>query len=133
MQTTNNIYIDALKFGDQQKAISFNELKEHLTKTGCDLTDDNYLKYIHYWFYRNFYHPTVLIIFEHGQSGSVFELLLKLNEYDTHKCPLTANAYEMLLDYNKLQQTRQEAKRARQLAIIAIWISVVLALLQIIF
>lgn len=134
MENTNNIYIDALKFGvtKMQEGVSFNELTNHLKSCMGWKFEPKYLEYFRIWFHENFYNSDISVTFNYGTESAKLSVIRQLHTLDEMKMVMTAEAYEILLDYEKLQQTRESSKKAHQLAMRAIYISIVLGLIQII-
>lgn len=133
MQSTGDIYMDALKFGitKMQSGISFKELITHLTNCMGWKFEDEYLKYFRLWFHTNFYNDQVYPYMKSGNATEAGNIIRNLHGYDAYKCVINSDAYETYLDYQKLQQARKDAKKAHDLALWAIWISVAFGVLQI--
>ena len=134
MKSTDNIYIDALKFGvaKMQTGITFNEMLLHLEGRIGWKIDEKYRGYLKLWFLKNFYNNDVSPHVIFGNPNQVSSVVNDAQNYNGLVCVMTAEAYETLLDYEKLQQTRNDSKRAQKLAIIAIWISALMAAAQIV-
>jgi hypothetical protein len=133
MEKTNNIYIDALKFGEtqMQEGVSFHELTHHLKNCMNWKFEPKYLEYFRIWFHDNFYNNDISVTFKYGTEASKLSVIRQLHSLDEMKMVMTADAYEVLLDYEKLQQTRESSKKAHQLARWAIYISIAVGLIQI--
>lgn len=134
MKKTENLYIDALKFGltRMQQGLTFKELQHHLTDCLGWTIQDGYMNYFRLWFLTNFYNADVSIHLKHGTPASMMSSIREIQAYDDIPCVMTAEAYEMLQDFEKLQQAKKDAKNAHSLSLWAIGISIVLGLIQII-
>ncbi len=128
--STKNIYIDALKFAvnKMQTGVSFNETRNFLISSGWEI-EGEFEQYFRFWFAMNFHYPDFELAKIEGQK--MWELIKKLDIYDDKKLIMTAAAYEMVLDYEKLQQTRNSANTAKRIAIASILITLILAVIQI--
>ena len=133
MRKTDNIYLDALKYGIDNMAtgISLDELTNHLNKLGWSV-DPNFQPYFHYWFYTQFYHGNVYTTIKNGNHSQAQTVLNEVKHYSSVKCPMTAEAFETYQDFQKLKQLKEDTKKAQKLANLAIWISGGLAFIQII-
>jgi hypothetical protein len=134
VEKTNNIYIDALKFGltKMQTGLSFNKLLNHLRNCMGYTFEPTYLEYFRVWFHHSFYNTDISVGFKYGTEAHILSVTRQLPNLDDHKLIMTAESYETLLDYEKLQQTRESSKKAHYLGIAAIIISVLLGIVQII-
>lgn len=135
MEKTENIYIDALKFGmtKMQTGITFNKLINHLTNSMGWTIEGEFLKYFRFWFHTNFFNPENHLRIKNGIDANSQSLIDSLHAFDDYSFCMTSNAYEFLMDYEKLQQTRQDSRKAHKLALWAIGISIAVGLSQIIF
>jgi hypothetical protein len=133
MKKTDNIYIDALKFGltKMQTGLSFNELVNHLKSCMGYVFEPKYLEYFRIWFHQSFYNPDITIGLKYGTEAGIRNLTGQLPNLDEHKLIMTAESYEILLDYEKLQQARESSIKAHNMGITAIVISVLLGVIQI--
>lgn len=134
MRKTDNLYIDALKFGStrMQTGLTFKELHYYLTKRLGWEIQERYMTYFRLWFLTNFYNADVSINLKYGTPGQMMGAIRGIIEYDDIICLMTAEAYETLLDFEKLQQAKKDAKKAHCLSLWAIGISILLGLIQII-
>lgn len=134
MHKTDNLYIDALKFGStrMQTGLTFKELHHHLTVSLDWKIQENYMDYFRLWFLTNFYNADVSITLKYGTPSTMINAIRGIHNYDNIPCVMTAEAYETLLDFEKLQQAKKDAKKAHSLSLWAISISIVLGLIQII-
>lgn len=132
MKKSDNIYIDALRFGVQNMSTgtSLNELKTHLIDIGW--TIDNTFHNFDYWFFTNFFYDNAYTTLKNGNSSQVYQVLYDSQAWADIKCPMSSSAYETFLDFEKLNQAKIDTKKAQRLATIAIWISAGLALIQIV-
>lgn len=132
-EKTDNIYFDSVSFGISKMpiGISLDELKEHLRKIGWE---EEYFtnEYFHLWFFTNFYIKDLFPIFKYGNQLSINSALNDVKHYQSKKCILTSEALEIYLDIKKIEQVRKDTKRANRLAIIAIIISILLGIIQIV-
>src|SRR5258706_1024351 len=106
-----NLYIEALKFGAtrMQSGVSLKEIINHLKECKGINLEDSFLEYFRIWFFENFYEELVNQKLYAGESGWRARIRTELNnaDYDSKPCVMMATGYEMLLDYEKLQQARQ--------------------------
>lgn len=132
MKTTHNIYIDALKFAANSfhDGVSYNDIKAHLIKCGWKIGTE-YENYLRYWFHSNFYNPKFELARIEGQQMWSF-LRTDITSNDEKKMIMMAAAYEMLQDYDKLEETKKSAVAAKWIAVISIIITGVFAMVQII-
>jgi hypothetical protein len=115
-----------------QTGVSFTEMTAHLKDTLGYEFESKYLEYFRVWFHQSFYNTDISIAFKHGTESGILNVTRQLNHQDSMLMIMTADSYEILLDYEKLQQTRESSKKAHRLGITAIWISVLLGLIQIV-
>ncbi len=127
------MYMDALRFGVESMplGITINKLKSHLGTLGWTISDDQ-SEYFQYWFFTNFYHPSAFQNLEYGNTQQVHHMLKETATLGDVTCPMTADAYDTFLDFEKLERAKIDTKKATNLSLIAIGISAVLALIQII-
>lgn len=131
--TTKNIYIDALKFGvnKMQNGVSFNETKEHLITLGWEI-DVTFEQYLRYWFNTHYYNVDFEVKVIAGGFSELWPAVQNLKQFDSKKVIMSAKAYEMLQDYEKLQDARKSANTAKWIAIVSILITLVLSAIQIV-
>lgn len=134
MKNKGNLYIISLKYciDKMQEGVTFSELNNYLTKEMNWTFDDNFIDYFRLWFHKNFYNRDVSITLIHGNEAQIRGTVRGIATLDDIRCVMTAEAYEILLDYEKIQQSRNDSKSAQKLAYIAIWISGALAFIQIV-
>jgi hypothetical protein len=129
-----NIYIDSLKYGADhlQRGVSYIELRKHLLESGHEIPP-GFEPYFKVWFFTNFF-TSIMVQLRQSNAGA-FGLLLQDIRNEMHDGELgiiTAEAYETLLDFQKLEHAKKDTRRALRLSWIAIGISGLLALVQII-
>lgn len=115
-----------------QTGVSFNELISHLKDCMGYTFEPKYLEYFRVWFHNSFYNTDITVGFKHGTEAHILSVTRQLASLDDMKLIMTADSYEILLDYEKLQQTRESSKKAHYLGIAAIVISVALGIIQIV-
>ncbi len=95
MEKTNNLYIDALKYGinKMQKGLTFDELHKHLTEELKWKFEKDFLDYFRLWFYRNFYNRDISLNLIHGTEAAIKSAVSQISAYDQIKCLITAEAY----------------------------------------
>lgn len=133
MKKSDNIYMDSLRYGASKMStgISFKELKEHLLAIGWK-EDKQFEDYFYYWFFTHFYFESAFNTLRVGNQAQVNQVLNDAKKWIDFKCPMTSEAYETFLDFEKLQQNRIDTKNAQKLAMYSIITSGALALIQII-
>jgi hypothetical protein len=114
-----------------QTGLTFKELHHHLTIVLGWEIQERYMSYFRLWFLINFYNPDVSINLKHGSPVDMLGAIRGIHAYDDISCVMTAEAYETLLDFEKLQQAKKDSKKAHDLSLWAIGISIVLGLIQI--
>lgn len=129
--TGKNIYIHSLEFGKDKlpDGLTYTELLNHLDKLGQKPIGQSE-HYFHIWFYKNFWVQDMTHLL-HNSPNPLMEQFSNLIQYDNKKAIITADAYFEYQEYLTLQQTRKDAKDARNIAIAAIIISIVIGLIQI--
>lgn len=130
-----NIYITALKIGadHMETGISYNSLEKKLNEKGI-VIESEFLKYFKLWFYSNFFTPDTFFQLKSGnpdQALMIHNAILR-SDYDNVNAVICSDAYETLIDYQKIEAARTSAKKANSLALLAVIISGFMALVQII-
>lgn len=115
-----------------QTGISFTELINHLSSCLGWKIDGDFKTYFRFWFYENFFNADIFMRIRNGTDAAAINVVQNLSGYDNNRYCMTAAAYEFLLDYEKLTQAKKDAKRAHNLSIWAIGISIALGIVQII-
>lgn len=126
-----NIYLLAMEKGIEcmEQGITYKEMIQYLESINKK-PKEQFANYFHVWFYRSFWCPTITQQLN-NLPHALMENQENLAKYDDSKAVLLADSYSQYLDFLKLQQARQDAKKAHKLANLAIWISVGMAIIQI--
>jgi hypothetical protein len=128
-----NIYIDALKFAEtkgENLSVSYSETVIYLTSKGYKI-EDEFEEYFLFWFFENFYEKYSYSTIKNGTTGQVNNLPLHLRNCQNKKYFMTANGFSTLQEFYKLEQARSDSKRANVLAKLALFITIVVGLIQI--
>jgi hypothetical protein len=129
----DNIFIQSLEFGITKidTGTSYVEFQEFLKKVQPTMQQD-FKHYMHVWFYENFY---VKAIYDQVKdlrftSGTFSDNNLK--NFDNQPAIITADAYQKYVDYQELKVAYHSSKDASRLATIAILITAIIGILQIV-
>ena len=132
MAIQETIYNKALEFGANniKEGVTYNELLNYLKENKLDV-NDGVARSFHVWFYETFY---VSGIYERRNDPSGMGVFNEdvLRGKDNTKGFLTGEAYLKYLDFLEYRQALKSAKQSSNLAKIAIAISAILALIQIV-
>jgi hypothetical protein len=127
-----SMYVDALRIAfempDQKK--SLNNLVVKLTEKGYKIEPQHKNTPFTYWYFTNFYSNDGAPLLK---SDAISVLSTEFSRYygpDT-ECPMTSDAIDTLLEYESLAQAREDAKIAKNQARIAIWITCIIGVIQI--
>ena len=133
MVKTDNIYMDALRYGVKNISVgvTHDELKEYLTKIGWDV-DSTMKDYYSHWFFTHFFHNYIYNNLKNNTSALTSHMQDVVNQAKVAKLPLTSEAFELYQDFEKLKQAKIDTKKAQKTANWAIGISIGVGLAQII-
>jgi hypothetical protein len=139
MKKTDNIYIDALRFGvlKMDQGVSLNELTDHLKQIGWEVNDD-FIKYYHFWFFTHFYDGEHYNALKNGNPHQVYDAMRSIHTHFHIKFPMTSEAFEIYQDFVKIQQAKVDSQKAiniasksNRYAFVAMVIASIVGLLQI--
>ncbi len=131
--TKDNIYTIALKYGvdNLNAGITYNQLIAHLKSKNITLNKELQI-YFHLWFYENFYLDNSVyyrvkdFVWQNSEQSESF-----LSPHDNSKALIMGNAHQTFQDYQELQFAYKSSKEATRLATIAIFVTIVVGIAQI--
>ncbi len=131
--TDDNIYTIALKYGvdNLNTGVTYNQLIAHLQSKNIALNTEQQI-YFHLWFYENFYvdnsvyHRVKDFIWQNGEQSESF-----LSPHDNSKALIMGNAHQAFQDYQELRFAYKSSKEAKLLATIAIFVTIIVGIAQI--
>ena len=129
----NNIYTESLKFGidNIQTGVTYNELINHLKSLNKPFQPE-FQRYLHIWFYENFYVDVIYQKIKDFNWGSGDLNENNLSKYDNEKGIIIGSAHQTYLDHQELKFAYKAAKKATESANIAIWVTAIVGLIQIV-
>ena len=132
--TEENIYTIALKYGvaNLNTGVTYNQLIAHFKSKNIILNNDLQI-YFHLWFYENFYVDNSVyyrvkdFVWQNAEQSESF-----LSPHDNSKALIMGHAHQTFQDYQELRFAYKSSKEATRLATIAIVVTIIVGIAQII-